>query len=232
MVTDHQPLESLWKSNRKPSLRLERIQLRHQHISYEVKWRKGNDNPADYLSRHAIPLECLPQHIREEAKIYEKLIYILHTTPYTNAISPSCIYDAQSQDHQLQKLLHLIHLGEPPSNNPDLKPFKNTFSELSISDGGLILRGEKIVLPATLHEEAVHLAHRGGHPGQSHVKRCLRAHFWFPGMDKYIEHQLESCHQCQLHTQSAMKAPLTPAPVPSKPWDDVSLDHFQTTHTS
>ena len=146
----------------------------------------------------------------------------MHTTPYTIAITPSRIYDAQSQDHQLQKLSHLIHLGEPPSNNPDLKPFKNAFSELSISDGGLILRGEKIVLPATLHEEDVHL----GHPGQSHVKRRLRAHFWFLGMDKYIEQQLESCNQCQLHTQSAMKAPLTPAPVPSKPWDDVSLDLF------
>ena len=33
IITDHQPLESLWKSNRKVSIRLERIQLRHQHIN-------------------------------------------------------------------------------------------------------------------------------------------------------------------------------------------------------
>jgi hypothetical protein len=111
---------------------------------------------------------------------------MLHTTPYTNAITPSRIYGAQSDDIQLQKLLHLLHLGTPPHNDTDLKPFKQVFSELSISDGGLILKGEKIVLPAMLQNEAVHLAHRGGHPGQSQVKRRLRSHFWFQGMGSYI----------------------------------------------
>eukprot|EP00112_Aurelia_sp_Birch-Aquarium-sp1_P010952 Seg2314.7 transcript_id=Seg2314.7/GoldUCD/mRNA.D3Y31 product="Transposon Tf2-3 polyprotein" pseudo=true protein_id=Seg2314.7/GoldUCD/D3Y31 len=80
VITDHQPLEAIWKSERKTSLRLERIQIRHQHINYVVKWHKGSENPADYLSRHAIPLQQLPSRIVEEAKIYEKLIYTLHTT--------------------------------------------------------------------------------------------------------------------------------------------------------
>jgi len=118
VVTDHKPFEDLWHSRRKPSLRLERIQLRHQHINYTVAWRKGKDNPADYLSRHAILIELFPQQIKE-AKTYEKLIYMLHTTRYTNAITPMHIHKALAEDQLLQKLKSQIHLGQPPPNNQD-----------------------------------------------------------------------------------------------------------------
>jgi len=118
VVTDHKPFEDLWHSRRKPSLRLERIQLRRQHINYTVAWRKGKDNPADYLSRHAILIELFPQQIKE-AKTYEKLIYMLHTTRYTNAITPMHIHKALAEDQLLQKLKSQIHLGQPPPNNQD-----------------------------------------------------------------------------------------------------------------
>ena len=57
IVTDHKPLVSIFGSARKGSIRTDRIQLRHQDISYKVIWRQGKDNPADYLSRHAVLLK-------------------------------------------------------------------------------------------------------------------------------------------------------------------------------
>ena len=45
-------------------------------------------------------------------------------------------------------------------------------------------------------------------------------------MDSIITAQIEQCHQCRLCTRSGVQAPLTTAPVPDQPWDDVSLDLF------
>jgi len=59
--------------------------------------QKKKDNPTDYLSRHAIPIELLPQQIKEEANTSEKLICMLHTTRYRNAIKLMRIHKAEDQ---------------------------------------------------------------------------------------------------------------------------------------
>ena len=61
------------------------------------------------------------------------------------------------------------------------------FQDLTVSDEGFILKGEKIALPEKLHLKALKKAHQGGHPGMTGMKRRLRSHFWFPGMDVTIE---------------------------------------------
>ena len=42
VITDHKPLEAIWKRLRpwQVPFRIERIQLRHQHINYEIIWDK------------------------------------------------------------------------------------------------------------------------------------------------------------------------------------------------
>ena len=57
VVTDHKPLIAIFKNIRRGSSRTERIKLRHQDINYKVEWQKGKTNKADYLSRHATPME-------------------------------------------------------------------------------------------------------------------------------------------------------------------------------
>ena len=78
VVTDHQPPVSLWNSQRKPSSRIERILRRHQDINHTLIWHKGIANPADYTSRHAIPIDQLPAHIAEEAQEHQKGLFLLH----------------------------------------------------------------------------------------------------------------------------------------------------------
>lgn len=56
MVTDHKPLELIWNNPRsKPPARIERWGLRLQPYNLKIEYRKGTDNPADYMSRHPIP---------------------------------------------------------------------------------------------------------------------------------------------------------------------------------
>ena len=56
VITDHQPLVSLWNSQRKPPSQIERILLRHQDINHNAIWRKGIANPADYTTGMPSPL--------------------------------------------------------------------------------------------------------------------------------------------------------------------------------
>ena len=225
IVTDQQPLVSLWTSKRKPPSRIERILLRHQDINHRVIWRKGKDNPADYPSRHAIPIEHLPAHITEEAKEHQKLLFLLHQ-PIRATLSEEHLHQAQLNDRQMERLRHFIALGQAPKNDPTLTGFSKVFSELAIGTDDIIYRGDKILLPQSLHDEVISSAHAGSHAGQDAVKRRVRAHFWFPGLDNAVQSCLATCHECQIHTRSPFKVPLTSTPIPEHPWDSVSLDLF------
>ena len=90
----------------------------------------------------------------------------------------------------------------------------------------IIYRGDKILLPQSLHDEIISFAHAGSHAGQDAVKRRIRAHFWFPGLDTAVKKRVETCHECQIHTRSPVKVPLSSTPIPDHPWDSVSLDLF------
>ena len=83
-----------------------------------------------------------------------------------------------------------------------------------------------MLLPKSLQQEAISLAHEGSHPGLDAIKHRLRAHFWFPGMDNAIKLQVENCHKCQITTATPIKAPLTSTPILEKPWQNISIDLF------
>ena len=83
-----------------------------------------------------------------------------------------------------------------------------------------------MLLPKSLQQEAISLAHEGSYPGQDAIKHHLRAHFWFPGKDNSIKLQVENCHECQITTATPIKAPLTSTPIPEKPWQNISIDLF------
>ena len=100
VVTDQQPLQSLRRSKRKPSPRIERILQRHEDINHWLVWKKGKENPADFISRHAIPLYKLPQRFAEETKEHQKLLFLLHH-PFSTAITREPLQEAQLNDTNL-----------------------------------------------------------------------------------------------------------------------------------
>ena len=165
VVTDEQPLHSLWRSKKKPSVRIERILLCHQDINHCVVWKKGKENPADFISRHAIPLHKLPRRIAEETKEHQKLLFLLHNTPlFSTAITRKRLHEAQLNDTNLTRLRHFIAINQPPHNDPTLREYYRLFSELSI-ENDVIHRGDQMLLPKSLLQEAISLTHEGSHPG-------------------------------------------------------------------
>ena len=226
VITDHKPLISIFANIRLGSIRVDRIKLRHQDIDYKVIWRKGKDNPADFLSRHAIPLEELPKDIKKETKEFEKTIWFIQYAPFTEAVSMERIIKHTKQDPLLEKLKTQIVKGYIAKSSKELSAFKKVFDKLTISDKGLILKGEKIVLPTSLIKSALKKAHQGGHPGMNGMKRRLRSHFWMPRLNEHVESFVNSCQKCLLFNPKCTKEKIHPQHVPEKAWDEVSIDLF------
>ena len=67
LITDHKPLKVIYGSkSAKVSACIERWLLRLQLYTFNVVYKPGTTNPADYLSRHPIQLSHKQQHLTEE----------------------------------------------------------------------------------------------------------------------------------------------------------------------
>ena len=89
IVADHLPLLCVFNGKRSGSIRTDRIRIKlsHQDILFYLKFGKGRNNPADYLSRHGTQWksEANPGE-REQSNDLSKLLYTLHVAPVLDAL--------------------------------------------------------------------------------------------------------------------------------------------------
>ena len=97
-------------------------------------------------------------------------------------------------------------------------------SELCISsEDTLILRGSRLVIPSSLQDRVLAIAHEG-HQGVVRTKQLLREKVWFTGIDDKVEKIVARCIPCQAITTHRKSEPLQRSTLPSKPWSEVSID--------
>lgn len=106
----------------------------------------------------------------------------------------------------------------------DDSPFYSFRLELT-SMGPILLRGNKIAVPATLRGHVLELAHEG-HPGETVMKRRLRSKVWWPQIDREAEKYVKRCRECLLVTQPNKLAPMTRQKLPFGPWQYLALDYM------
>lgn len=229
IVTDHKPLCAIFNGNRQGSIRTERIKLRHQDVQFKVTYQEGKRNPADYLSRRARPFEGLPKEEQSEVDDLNNLLYILHTTPIIDHIGLAEIAKYTKEDATLQEVTKLIQDGKmwiSKKAEDDIRRFEGILQEISIAGNGILLKGDRLILPESLHLKAIQLAHRGSHPGQSGLERRLRYHFFFHHMFEKVKNFVQNCHDCQFFTDKKTRHPLKHHEVPAKCWESVAVDLF------
>ena len=107
-----------------------------------------------------------------------------------------------------------------------MKKFQQILPELTLTANKIILKSERIILPNSLQNMAIELAHRGSHPGQSGIERRLRSHFFFHDMHKKVEMFVKTCDDCQSFSNKKTSEPQHPHKVPLKCWDTVAVDLF------
>lgn len=229
VVTDHMPLCSIFNGNRSGSVRTERYKQRNQDIKFKVVYKKGKSNQSDFLSRRGAPITKLCDEEQQRADSINNLLYMLHTTPIVDRITLKAIAEETTSDSILSKLQNIVKSGKTwisKDEQESLLKFKNILPEITITGNGILLKGERIILPATLQNLAIQLCHQGSHPGQSSMERRLRYHFFFHDMNIKVSKYLEQCTDCSIYTDKKSKEPLKSHNVPDRCWEKVAVDLF------
>ncbi len=179
--------------------------------------KKSHENIADFFSRNpAEPADNKFERIAES--------YIATIRTRNNAISHSEILEESSKDETLIQEGKMIK-HETFFNTNDLKPYHRIRRELYIAENGLIMKDSRIVLPKSLWNRAIDIAHEG-HMGIVKTKQLLRSYVYFPGIDDMVQEKVEHCMKCKLNTGSTHMEPLRPTATPENPWDQLDIDFY------
>ena len=222
VVTDHQPLVSLFNSPRKPGpFRVERIRLKLMGFSFRVLYKSGKWNPSDYLSRHPRPItnssvEELEESLELECYAVDRMNSKLP------ALFMTTIRTATLKDPVLSKILHGLKNGNLTKLCSQFKEYSRFLNEFSVVDD-IILRGERIVVPKSLVNDVVSIGHEG-HQGIVKCKQLLRSLYWFPRMDQIITKKVKKCTPCQAAVDTPAEEPIQSSTLPDYPWQSVDLD--------
>ena len=227
--TDHKPLMAIYNNPQsKPPARIEQWALRLQPYQVTVAYKKGEDNPADCMSRHP---EKLTIPTSRQERVAEEFVDYISNTSTPKALKLEDIATATLQDPTLQAVMNAVQTNnwfEPAKrlkiNQTTYRALERVQGELTVcSTHCIILRGTRIVIPETMQQRMIDLAHEG-HQGIAKIKSLLREKVWFVGIDGAVEKKVKSCLACQATTTETNREPLHMLPLPEGPWKEVSVD--------
>ncbi|XP_043063170.1 uncharacterized protein LOC122319635, partial [Drosophila yakuba] len=166
LVTDHKPLEAIFKPTSKPPARIERWLLRLQAYTFTVTYKSGRDNISDALSR----LCQLPAVEPIDHKTEYSILRVAQSSiPRSMTIHE--IAESSKRDEEIMDAISCLENDSwKPHSSVGFYPFRYELSAV----GSLLLRGNRLVVPTSLRVKILELAHEG-HPGETAMKRRLRS---------------------------------------------------------
>ena len=156
----------------KPSARIERWLLELQQYRFTVEYHPGASNPADYVSRHPVGD---PESHSYEVESEEDISFVArNATP--KAVTLSEIESATAKDSMLQAVMSAVksgcwHKAFPNISLSKLSRYEQVKEQLTCSDT-VLLKSDRLVIPAVLQERIVDIAHEG-HLGIVKTKALL-----------------------------------------------------------
>eukprot|EP00731_Ephydatia_muelleri_P017556 Em0010g654a len=135
------------------------------------------------------------------------------------------IKQAQQKDEICQKVIQYCQEGWPDKSlvKGEWKQFFHVASELSVEDG-LLLRGNRIVIPMALRAPVLNRLHEG-HLGINKCRDRARESVWWPGLNRELEVKISMCTKC-IKSHSQKPEPLMMSKLPDLPWQKVATDLF------
>ena len=213
--TDHSALREVLvgkRNNTTAPARITRWATRLLPYSFTVTYIKGCTNVvSDCLSR-------LPDETSDDSTDFNVNIAAIQ------GAEPPCLTMAElanavANDTTLQKVITCISTTWAKEISEDCQPYFRFRDELCVNNG-LLLRGDKIVVPSCLQQRLLCLAHEN-HFGISKSKSRLRRSYWWPGMDKDVERAVRNCFCCQ---QTPRESPVQITEWTTTPWYNLSMD--------
>ena len=219
VITDHKPLLSLYRPGSRPPPRIERWALRIQHLNFHMRYEPGAQNAADVLSRQPVP----PRRAINPSELADtRAINAVISASLPRACTVDEVSSATASDPILQAIIESLASGS--WSHPQLAPYYAHRLELTTSDG-IVLRGDRILVPASLRKRVLGLAHQG-HQGIAKTKSRLRSKVWWPGMSVEADEFVRQCQPCTLANAAPTQPipPLKPTPLPEAAWLYVGMD--------
>lgn len=214
LVTDHEPLKVIFGTKRKQCSRIERWAIRLQSFRYRIVHVSGKANIADPLSR-------LPKF--KECQTYdtygEEMLLVVREAAKPNALNMMKLIEETLNDAELSPVKEALNTGRWSEKLKAYYPFKD---ELGVV-GDILMRSDRIVVPVSLRQHVLKLAHIG-HPGIERTKQRLRSKVWWPNIDKEAEKSVKGCLDCQLVSNVTRPEPMFVRELPSQPWNTLAMD--------
>ena len=126
------------------------------------------------------------------------------------------------------KIAETINKGWPSSNrhmDKELKQFYSYKEGLVLNDG-LILKGERILIPETMKKEILEKIHTGHQRINSCLRRARELVCW-PGMSTDIRNHVYECDTCRIYgTKQRKEETHIEISRPKKAWTKIGMDLF------
>ena len=199
------------------------MRLKLQGFSFKVVYRTGKLNPADHTSRHPLLLsQCSREGLKASAELEAHVNWV-----FTNDVPSSLkLKEIRTSTHCDPVLHDLCYAAKNKQalNEIKFKQYKNVAEELSVVKG-VLLRGDKIVIPTSLQNKVVKIAHEG-HQGLAKTKQFLRSREWLPRMDERVSAIVGPCVACQATVNTPSQEPVKSTELPKGPWENLAVDYY------
>ena len=120
--------------------------------------------------------------------------------------------------------LYKIIENQQTIDGAKFRQYRNVAEEPSIANG-VILRGNRIIIPKSLQNKVIKIAHEG-HQGLVKTKQLLRSRVWFPKMDEAVSAVLGPCIACQATVNTPSQEPVKSTQLPNGPWESLAVDYY------
>jgi len=133
-----------------------------------------------------------------------------------------------SADPTMVKLMDVIRKGWPETRKqlPEVLKAYWPFRDELIVEDGIILKGERIVIPKTLRQDLIQVIH-SSHQGSDACVRRARDVFFWPGLSMDVRSGISSCKICKRYAPDQQREPLLQDVTPERPWQKIAVDFAQ-----
>ena len=179
---------------------------------------------ADALSRAPVT-DSRPEDLELEQETTAFVQLVVQSLPATEKRLQE-IKAHQQEDEVCKQLMSFVINGWPHKSQlkGPVKKYYSVSSELSVIDG-LLLRGNRIVVPSALQSDMLKRIHEG-HQGIVKCRDRAQQSVWWPGLSTQLEDVVLNCTVC-LKERKQRPEPLHSGPFPERPWQKLGTDLFE-----